>query len=316
MMDHSASIAHSAPLCKLSGLIAAVFTPMHSDGSLNLAAIPAACYFVVGQGVSGLFLCGSTGESPSLSTAERIAVAEEYSRAAQGRVPIVVHVGHNSMADACALAEHAASIDADAIAVVPPSYFPPASAEMLVACLQQIAAAAPKTALYYYHIPRITGVGLRMIDLLERADDALPTLAGIKFSSFELDDLLRCVRHADRRYNILFGSDEMLLAGLAMGAAGAVGSTYNFMGPYYRRVIDAFEAGKLEEAQEHQHLATRIVHEILKYGGHNAIKASMSLLGSDVGPPRLPIAALTPAAMEELKQGLASLGASRRGQSK
>ena len=286
---------------------------MHTDGSVNLKAIPAACDFVLGQGVSGLFLCGSTGESPSLSTAERMEVAEEYTRAARGRVPIVVHVGHNSMADACALAEHAAALGADAIAVVPPSYFPPASADMLVACLQEIAAAAPSTALYYYHIPRITGVGFRMVELLERADEALPTLAGIKFSSFELDDLLRCVRHADRRYNILFGSDEMLLAGLAMGAAGAVGSTYNFLGPYYRRVIDAFDAGKLEEAQEHQFLATRIVHEILKYGGHNAIKASMSVLGADVGPPRLPIAALTPTALTELTQGLAALGALGQG---
>jgi dihydrodipicolinate synthase/N-acetylneuraminate lyase len=84
------------------------------------------------------------------------------------------------------------------------------------------------------------------------------------------------------------------------------------LGPYYRRVIDAFEAGRLEEAQEIQFLATRIVHAILKFGGHNAIKASMSVLGAEVGPPRLPIAALSPSAIAELTQGLTNLGALRK----
>ncbi len=294
----------------LSGLVAATFTPMRPGGSVDLDAVPAVTESVLGQGVDGLFLCGSTGESPSLSTDERMAVAQAYVDATNHRVPVVVHVGHNSLADARTLASHAAEIGADAIAVVPPSYFPPSSADALVECLAYIADAAPRTPLYYYHIPRLTGVGIKVVDLLEHAEGKLPTLVGVKFSSFELDDLLRCIRFGDRKYNVLFGSDEMLLAGLAMGAAGAVGSTYNFLAPYYRRVMDAFAQGRVEDAQDHQFTATRIVHSILKYGGHNAIKGAMGILGVDCGPTRLPIAPLSKDEMAALERDLEQVMAS------
>jgi N-acetylneuraminate lyase len=288
----------------LTGLVAATFTPMCADGALNLAAVPAVTDFVLGQRVNGLFLCGSTGEGPSLTVTERMAVSEAYLAANSGRVPVVVQVGHNSLEDSRDLAEHAARSGADAIAVVPPSYFPTASLDVLVESLQRIAEAAPDTPLYYYHIPRISGVGVRMVALLERADHALPTFAGIKFSSFEFDDLICCVHHRHGHYNILFGSDEMLLAGLATGAAGAVGSTYNFLGPRYGAVIDAFRQGRMDEARRHQYAATRIVHAILRHGGANAIKASMNVLGVDCGPARLPLKTLSADQVTRLRADL------------
>ncbi len=288
-----------APL--LSGLIAATFTPMKADGDVDLEAIPAVTDYVLGQGASGLFVCGSTGESPSLTVDERRAVAAAYIAARDGRpggdrAPVVVQVGHNVLREAAALASHAESIGADAIGLVPPSYFPPPTLDGLVASLKTIAEAAPSTPLYYYHIPRLSGVSTRMHDLLQRAEHELPTLAGIKFSSFELDDLLRCVDFAGGRYNLLFGSDEMLLAGLAMGVDGAVGSTYNFLGPHYRAVIQAHDAGRMDEARAHQLRATTLVHTILEFGGGAAIKAAMAILGQDCGSPRLPLEALSPQA--------------------
>jgi len=301
----------------LSGLIAASFTPMTASGDVDLAAIPDVTKFVLGQGVSGLFICGSTGESPSLTTSERLLVAEAYVGSIRDlqlpkRAPAVVQVGHNSLRESSRIAAHAESIGADAIGVVPPSYFPPSSLDGLMDSLKEIAAAAPGTPLFYYHIPRLSGVSTRMIDLLERATDELPSLVGIKFSSFEMDDLIRCVHFEGGRYNILFGSDEMLLAGLAMGAQGAVGSTYNFMGPRFRKVIDAFEGGRMEEAQRHQFEATRMVHTIVAAGGGGAIKAAMSILGSDCGPPRLPLETVVPARLEELRRELESMPISEK----
>jgi len=288
----------------LTGLVAATFTPMKSDGCLDLQRIAAVCDFVLGQGVDGLFLCGSTGEAPSLTNEERMQVASAYHRAAAGRVPVVVHVGHNSLADARTLAAHAEQMGADAIAVVPPSYFPLSSIEVLIECLRHIAEAAPDTPLYYYHIPSITGVDLSMIELLERAE-SLPTLAGIKFSAPQFDQLAACVEYDAGSYNILFGCDELLLSGLMKGVDGAVGSTYNFMAPHYRRIIDAHQAGKMDAAKQHQAVATARVEEILRHGGHNAIKAAMGILGLDCGPPRLPWKPLSDGARSALKQELA-----------
>lgn len=302
MKSQGEETADGAPL--LTGLVAAAFTPMKSDGNIDLDRVSTACDFVLGQGVAGLFLCGSTGESPSLTTEERMQVAAAYHRAVAGRVPVVVHVGHNSLTDARTLAVHAEQMGADAIAVVPPSYFPLTSVEVLIDCLQHIAEAAPATPLYYYHIPPITGVDLSMIELLERAD-ALPTLVGIKFSAPQFEDLKQCVEYESGRYNILFGCDELLLSGLMAGVDGAVGSTYNFMAPHYLRVIDAFKSGLTDEAKQHQAVATARVEEILRHGGHNALKAAMGILGVDCGPPRLPWKSLSAASLAALEKGLA-----------
>jgi N-acetylneuraminate lyase len=288
----------------LSGLIAATFTPMASDQSVDLAAIPGVTDFILDQGADGLFVCGSTGESPSLTLDERMAVTEAYIGSTDKRAPVVVHVGHNCLRDARTLAAHAAEVGADAIAVAPPSYFSPANVDALVDCLQFIAEAAPTTPLYYYHIPRLTGVDVRAAELLERADEALPSFAGVKFSDFQFDDLLCCVRHDGGRYNILFGSDEMCLAGLAMGAHGAVGSTYNFLGPYFQPMLTAFKSGDMERARYCQAIATEMIQRLLAFGGHNAIKASMAILGESCGSPRLPLVPLSDEKFEALTRSL------------
>jgi N-acetylneuraminate lyase len=130
-------------------------------------------------------------------------------------------------------------------------------------------------------------------------------LAGIKFSAPQFDELAACVGYGSGRYNILFGCDELLLTGLQAGVDGAVGSTYNFMARHYRRVIDAYQAGKMDEAKQHQAVATARVEEILRHGGHNALKAAMGILGLDCGPSRLPWTPLSADSLVELEKRLA-----------
>ncbi|MGB0953514.1 MAG: dihydrodipicolinate synthase family protein, partial [Planctomycetota bacterium] len=207
---------------------------------------------------------------------------------------------HESLQSARRLANHAEGAGADAISLVPPAYFRTSSMETLVAGLAYVGEAAPSLPLYYYHVPRLSGANFRVLDLLQEVKDKVPSFVGVKFSAFEMDDLLRCIAFEDGLFDILFGSDEMLLAGMAMGAKGAVGSTYNFLGPYYHRVIEAFEAGRVDEARQHQHAVTCLVHTILRHGGHPALKAAMGILGKDCGPCRLPISTLTPHAVEAL----------------
>jgi N-acetylneuraminate lyase len=176
--------------------------------------------------------------------------------------------------------------------------------QSIVDAIGEVSEAAPDLPVYYYHIPRLTGVGIRMYELLHAADTQLPRLAGIKYSSFEFDDLLRCVHHRNRHYNILFGSDEMLLSGLVMGVDGAVGSTFNFFAPLYNAVIDAFGRSDINEARQRQLEVTTLVHEILKHGGHDALKAAMSIVGEPCGPPRFPFRPLNAEGHEALAQAL------------
>src|SRR4051794_13854495 len=103
---------------KLEGLIAAAFTPFYEDGSLNLDLIPALVDKLYHDGVKGIFVCGSNGEGPNMSTTERMKVAEAFVKASGKRLLVIVHVGHSSIAEAKVLASHAALIGADAFSSV------------------------------------------------------------------------------------------------------------------------------------------------------------------------------------------------------
>ncbi|UCH25982.1 MAG: dihydrodipicolinate synthase family protein [Trueperaceae bacterium] len=292
----------------IQGLVPAVFTPMHADGSLNLGQIGPIVDKLIAEGVRGLYVCGSTGEGVLLSSEERRAVAEAYVRASAKRIPVIVQVGHNSLAEARGLAEHAQVVGADAISAIPPTYFKPESLEMLIRCLAEITSAAPELPFYYYHIPKKTGVEVDTVQLLERSARALPNLVGIKYSYTTVFELQACTEVEGGRYNVLFGTDEMLLSGLAGGAHGAVGSTYNFATPHYRRIIDAFERSDLKEAQRLQGLSVKLVREIMNYEAMPSLKAMMKLIGLDCGASRLPLQTLSPEECEGLQRRLESIG--------
>ncbi len=293
---------------RMTGLVAAVFTPMRADGSLNLDRAGPVVDHLVREGVSGVFVCGSTGEWASLTTDERMKAAEAFVEAGKGRLPVVVHVGHNSLAEAHTLATHAGQIGADAISATPPSYFKPASVEVLAECLAHISAGAPELPFYYYNIPGITGVELDMLELLQLAADKLPAFVGIKYSASTVDELQSLLDFEDGRFDILHGRDEMLLSGLSTGALGAIGTTYNFAAPLYCRLIEAFNSGDMVQARRCQARSVDMIRVCREYGGHTAFKAVMGLIGLDCGPNRLPQVSLDPDETETLKSELEAIG--------
>ncbi|MEO6875833.1 MAG: dihydrodipicolinate synthase family protein [Opitutaceae bacterium] len=293
---------------KLRGLVAATFTPFRSDGSLHLARIKPVIDAVIAQGATGLYVCGSTGEGPLLSTAERLQVAEASVKAARGRVPVVIQVGHNSIEEARGIAAHAQSIGADAISATPPGYFKPDSLDNFIACIAHIAGGAPNLPFYYYNIPVLSGVRFDMVEFLRQGGARIPTLRGIKFSDAQLHEMLACIEFDGGRYDILFGIDEMLLGGLAFGARGAVGSTYNFAAPLYQKILTAFAAGELGEAKRLQFLAAEMVRIIISNGGRGGLKAAMALIGADCGSSRLPTTTTSPAQRAKMKRELTELG--------
>ena len=292
----------------LSGLIPATFTPLNTDGSLNLGLIEPMVDFLISQKLTGLYVCGSTGEGVSLSTAERKTVAAAFVKATRGRGPVILQVGHTSLVEAQELAAHAQEIGADAISAVPPFYFKPATLEANVRCMAQIAGAAPDLPFYYYHIPQMTGVQVDVASLLAAGGRVIPNLVGAKYSIHDVYNVQAAAELENGRFNLLFGSDEMLLSGLCAGAQGAVGTTYNFAAPVFNRIVDAFAANDIATAQMHQGQMVQMIRLVAGYGGLPAFKAVMKFLGFDCGPVRLPLQSLTPQKEEELKADLTSLG--------
>ena len=210
---------------RLAGLIAATFSPLQQNGSLDLKQVPSMTDFLIRQGVNGLYVCGSTGEGMSLSGDERRQMTEAWVQAASGRVPVIVQVGHNSTEEARQLSEHAQQTGADAVSATCPSYFKVHDVETLIECMQPVAAGAPELPFYYYHIPSLTGSALDVADFLRRAVDRIPNLAGLKYTDTALHEFQRCVELNDGQFDVVWGCDEMLLGALATGTRGAIGST-------------------------------------------------------------------------------------------
>lgn len=293
----------------ITGLIAAPHTPMREDGRIKVNVIPAQAARLIADGVAGAFVCGSTGEGASLTTAERRQITEQWRKSIGTRaLKLIVHVGHNSIEDAKTLAAHAQECGADAIATMAPSFFKPASVGELVDFCAPIAAAAPGLPFYYYDIPGMTGVSLSMIEFLRQGCGRIPNLAGLKFTSSNFMQLQQCLAFDNGRLNILFGLDEMLLAALALGVPGAVGSTYNYAAPHYHRILKAFEYGDMTTARSLQLKSVRLVELLLQYGAVPAGKAIMSLVGVECGPVRTPLTRLSEPQKEELFRQVRELG--------
>ena len=294
---------------RLQGLIAAAFSPMDDTGALALDRVPEIVETVLARGNTAFYVCGSTGEWASLSTAERQQVAEAYVSAVAGRVPVVVQVGDFNVNSACELARHAAAIGADAISASAPSYYPARSPETVIECMARVAAAAGDLPFYYYYIPALSPTAMDADAFLESATARIPSLAGIKYSGGSLHEYLRLLQRVDADFEVLFGCDEQYLQGLASGAQGAIGSTYNFMAPIYSAIEEAFNGGSVAEARRLQDLATRIVLRIVEGPQpHAGLKAAMALSGCDCGPVRLPQRPMTPGEIDALRRDLDRLG--------
>jgi len=292
----------------IEGIVPAVFTPMKEDGSVHLDQILNLVNCLIKDKVAALYVCGSTGEGLSLTSEERMAVTETYVNAARGKLPTIINVGHNSIKEAQKLAEHAAKIGADAFSAVPPSYFKISSLANLINCIAEITSAAPNLPFYYYHIPHLTSVEVDMIKFFELSSTKIPNLVGVKYSDFKLFELQSVLEFENEKYNILFGSDEMLLGALATGVKGAVGSTFNYAAPLYNKILKSFLENDIEEARKFQSFSVKMVRTQYRYGGLPAFKVTMKFLNMDCGQMRLPLQKLSTEEIDKMKEELTQIG--------
>lgn len=283
--------------------IAPPHTPFLPNGALNLSAIEKQAFWYEQSGVTGVFVGGTTGEGQSLTIDERIALAQQWvCTSAACRLKVIIHVGHRELAEARHLAAHAGAVGAHALAATCYNMVPPKNAGELAEFCASIAAEAPQLPFYYYHIPELTDVAIPMADFLAAAVPLIPNLAGVKFTDSDLVDLQRCLEKYELEF--LYGQDESLLAGYVLGAHGAIGSSYNFMAPFYRTMITALDGGDLATARRMQWIATKVIDRMQTVGYLPAAKRLMRLRGVDCGPARPPVANPSDEALSKLIEQL------------
>jgi len=289
-------------------LLAATHTPFRPDGDLDLDAVEKQAQWLARTGVDGAFVAGTTGEYSSLTTAERIALTDRWCAVARPTdLEVIIHVGHTCQSQASHLAAHAQARGADAVAALAPCYFKPQTVDELIEFLVPVAEAASDLPFYYYDIPVMTGVRLPMVEFLEKGKLRMPNLVGLKYSNDDIVQLQECVQLQDGEFELLYGRDEALLAGVSLGACGAVGSTYNFVAPLYRQMLAALDVGEWKAARASQARSVQIVRTLVGYGFLAASKALMGMLDVECGPVRPPLSNLTPDQHADLERAVAEL---------
>ncbi len=301
---------------KLHELVAATHSPFHADGSVAPEVVPIQAAFLAANGIKTIFMTGSTGESHSVTCAEKLELYDAWAVAGKASgLAVIAHVGSNCIEDSKILARRAGELGFSAISALAPSYYKPGDLATLIDCCAVIAAEAPETPFYYYDIPVLTGLTLPMEKFLIEAPARIPTLAGIKFTNPDLVSYRRSLDIAGNAFDLPWGIDETLLAGLATGARGGVGSTYNWAPQLYMDLIAAHNVGDLPEARRLQSVAIAMIDAIAATGFLGTAKALMGRLGVPVGRARQPLGNPSEAQMDALMIRLDELGFARWGAS-
>jgi N-acetylneuraminate lyase len=286
-MEHAAGKADSPDpsgtaaagrLARLTRLHAALLTPYDEQGEVALDDLRRLVGHVRGQGIDGLYVGGSTGEGLLQSVAEREAILS------------IGQVGAVSTRDAQTLARCCARLTYDAVSAIPPIYFPHRK-DAIVGYYQDILEAADGLPLIIYNIPAMSGVTFTLDDLARLLE--LPNVIGIKQTSVDMYQMEQLRRRFPSSL-LLNGYDEMLLAGLASGADGGVGSTYNIMGARYRRLAQCVSQGDLAGAQAIQSQCNAVVDALVTAGVFPGLKYILHRQGVIASPNcRKPLATLT-----------------------
>ncbi|XP_022096980.1 N-acetylneuraminate lyase-like isoform X2 [Acanthaster planci] len=224
---------------------------------------------------------------------------------------IMVHVGADSLRDTQDLASHAASIGADAISVVSPTYFKPKTVDLLLQYLKEVGAAAPSLPLYYYHNPGMTGVKFSLESIWEGLKQTpVPSLRGVKFTCSDFYDLARVQHLAGDRLQMLYSTDEQLPQAFSRGIEGFIGSTYNYAGKPANRMLEAYQKGDMEAMEKEYMMYLSFIPILFKYGGDvGSNKCIMKLARCPtIGPARLPIATLDKERLQSMNEELKNIG--------
>ena len=278
-------------LSKYQGIFPAFYACYDEQGAISPERVRALTEYLIGKGVTGLYVGGSSGECIYQSVAERKLLLENVMEVARGRIVIIAHVACNNTADSMELAAHAESLGVDAIAAIPPIYFhlPPYG---MAKYWNDISSAAPNTDFIIYNIPQLAGVALSSALLREMLKN--PRVIGVKNSSMPVQDI---EMWRDEGAIVFNGPDEQLLSGLVAGAVGGIGGTYGAMPELYLKIFELVRNNEIARAREIQDECCHVIYQMCSCKG-NMYAVIKGILrengGPDIGSVRAPLYELQP----------------------
>ena len=271
-----------------SGVMPALVTPITDDGKIKRDTVKQLVDWQIGHGVSGFYICGSTGEGLLLSTAQRMEMLETTLEAVGGRVPVIDHIGSMSLSSTIELARHAERAGAAAISSIPPIYFAYSDDDVFNYYREITESCASPMLMYGY-----PGAKIMPLSLIERVM-SLESVIGIKWTYADYFGMERVKKLNGGNINVINGPDESFICGLSVGADAGIGTTYNIMPGIFAKIYSSFKAGNILRAQDLQHAASGVIAKLLKFNVIATTKVMLEYLGFDVGECVKPIRHLSP----------------------
>ncbi len=283
---------------EMKGIITAMVTPFDHRGEISKQGTKELVRYLLGKGIDGLFILGTNGEFHVLEEKEKLEFAELVINEVSGQIPVYVGSGGNSTKQVIELSKQFTQLGADALSVISPYFVAPTEHE-LVAHYTMIADAVTIPMLMY-NIPKNTGVNIskEAVTVLSRHEN----IAGIKDSSGKLENMVSYIHASEgQSFNVLSGSDSLILSGLKAGATGAVAATSNALPEIDRAIYQLWLEGKIAEAEAMQQRIEPF-RSILKLGTiPSVLKAAIQWRGIDVGAARLPVQPLSSASLQQVE---------------
>jgi len=285
-------------------VVTAMVTPFQADGSVNYAVAEQLAAHLVAQGSDALVVCGTTGESPTLTWDEEYQLFQVVLKAVAGKALVIAGTGSNSTQEAIAATQKAAKIGVHGSLQVVPYYNKPPQAG-LFRHFQAIAQACPDLPMVLYNIPGRTGQNL-LPQTVARLS-AIDNIVGIKEATGSLDQASEISRLTPLEFKIYSGDDSLTLPLLAIGGYGVISVASHLVGRQLQQMVQAFAAGQVQTATQIHLQLLPLFKSLFLSTNPIPVKAALRLQGWDVGLTRLPLEDDQNGLAQKLKPVLAEL---------
>lgn len=281
----------------------AISTPFTNDG-VNFDEFGKLIEFQISEGVDSIIVCGTTGESATMTDDERKATIKYAIDKVNKRIPVIAGTGCNNTYQAIQMTKYAESVGADAVLVVTP-YYNKTTQAGLVAHYKAIASQT-SLPIIVYSVPSRTGVNITPETCLELSK--IENIVAIKEASGNLSQIAQIASICGNNLNIYSGNDDQILPILSVGGIGVISVLSNVAPKYTHEMIQNYFDGNISKATEMQLTAIDLVNSLFCEVNPIPVKEALNLMGYNFGVPRLPLVELSENGKNRLKASMEKFG--------
>ncbi len=283
----------------------AIVTPMNADESVNYTKLEEIINEQIDGGTDAIVICGTTGESATLSMEEHRDVIKAAVEMVKGRIPVVAGTGSNATATAIQLSREAEENGADALLVVTP-YYNKATQKGLIKHYSAIADSV-KLPVILYNVPSRTGCNIQPETVAQLVKEK-ENIVGLKEATGSMSQASKTMELCDGNLELYSGEDGLVVPLLSIGGIGVISVVSNVAPKLMHDLVTEFLSGNVAKANELQRKALPLVDALFCEVNPIPVKTAMNLMGKEVGPLRLPLCEMEEKNLNVLKQALAGAG--------